>query len=475
MKMNKKITAVILCFVLMLINSTFLFSNIFAETTTRVEVSDVDSSEQPSSSSEAVSQSQPEQQPPTKPQDQPVSSTEESSSAESKTILATSEQPTSQEGQSDTDISSRKKSSNTSSRKEIKNNEYWSEELEVSLSLSCDWLTNSKAGAIYFLCMGTAGKPAVAKSVNSYIVEVFSKETYETVLNLEYDILNLTFCGYNAANFREKNLVEKLGNYTAFADNDLYSKAYALLAIDSNEYALPTDSLNNRQGLISLLMTHANADGGFEEKEGGQSSVVQTALALTALSNYRTDPVVQEVIDSGLAFISENQQDNGTFLENGTESSIALSKTIVALSSLDIPFKDSRFHPRNAQTLPQILKKYVNVDGGFSSEPMGESDIVATENAILALTSVKKMHNPYVLINELQDSTFDSSSSVADGIQAGHTRTLILVNIGLVAVAAVVIAVYLSGKKTAGKVRECSKDIYVKESPQEPTNEGEQL
>jgi prenyltransferase beta subunit len=303
-------------------------------------------------------------------------------------------------------------SEESSSESPVSANETWTEEKEVTLSLACDWLTSFGQGELYYLCMGAAGIPAPARVVTKYIADVSLTSSFEDVLSLEYTILNATFCGYSAENVLGKNLIDEMGRYEYYDIENANVVSYALLALDSNRYMENGEYANNRATLIDQLLLYQNADGGFGEEVESGSSSVQTALALTALAPYAQEDTIAPVIQKGLQYLQRQQQSDGTFLENGAVSSVAVSKTIIALISLGIPLTDSGFM-KEGETLDQVLMRYVKVDGGFSTALGQSSDNIATENAILAMIALKNQRSPYLLTTRLQ-STVDSAESAVD-------------------------------------------------------------
>lgn len=310
-----------------------------------------------------------------------------------------------------------------SSELPISPNDAWDEEDDVTLSLACDWLTNFGQGELYYLCMGAAGVPAPAKTVTKYIADVSLTASFEDILSLEYTVLNTTFCGYSAENVLGKNLISEIGRYEYYDIENLQTVAYALLALDSNRYMKDGSEANNRTTLIEQLLKYQNTDGGFSAELGGSSSPVQTALALTALSPYAEEKKFFQAVQNGLEYLQLQQRPDGTFLENREVSSVAVSKTITALISLGIPLTDPEFM-KEGETLDQVLMRYVKVDGGFSGVIGQQSDIVATENAILAMIALKNQRNPYLLTTQLEPAG-SSPESGLDGNDKFHSGGLL--------------------------------------------------
>lgn len=297
-----------------------------------------------------------------------------------------------------------------------RNNELWNDEMAVTLTMACDWVRNSDAGDLYFFCMGSAGKPALSKLVNQYITEVYLKQDYPNILNLSYDVLNVTFCGYNAENIYGKNIIQNITEYMDYDKEDLYVNAYSLLAVDSNQYEISSIAKNSRKNMITRILNFQNTDGGFGNYVGNSSSVVQTALAISALSPYRDQEEVASALNRAMTYLQNNQEANGSFYENGKPSTSAVAKVIVALNCMGISIDDPRF-VKNGENLSQVLLRYVSLDGGFQEGEQEGSDVGATENAILALTSIKNGRSPYRLTDLLVD---DSSEDVSEEEKKVH-------------------------------------------------------
>lgn len=291
--------------------------------------------------------------------------------------------------------------------------EGWSNELSITLSDACDWLSDTDDDMLLQFCLGSAGKTAPPGTVN-HLVQKIAKTDPDSMdlCTLSYNILNVTFSGYHAANVMGVNLIDQLTMRSDFTATDLYPIAYGLLSLSSNPYEVTSILKNSPSRLVERLLQYQNSDGGFRSSYlKADSSAVQTGLALAALANYRDQEGVNSSIRRGLAYLSANQQWDGSFLENNVSSSLAVSKTIVALKALGIPLNDPRF-VKNDETLIGVLLRYVRVDGGFSLVLDEDSDVSATENAILALAAIKKTKSPYLMDTPLAESTYVEEAPV---------------------------------------------------------------
>lgn len=321
--------------------------------------------------------------------------------------------------------------------------EGWSNELSITLSEACDWLSDSEDDSLLQFCLGAAGKTAPAGIVNQLIRRITQMDMEALDLYaLPYDILNITFSGYHAANVMGVNLVDAIKQIN-YDGAELHPVAYALLALDSNPYEVSSVVRNSPQSLVERLLHYQNSDGGFRASFGQtNSSVVQTALALAALAPHTDLEGVHVVVQRALWFLADQQQADGGYLENGVSSILPVAKVIVALKALDISIYDERF-TKNDETLIDVLLRYVRVDGGFSLILDESSQFSATENAILALAAIKKSKSPYIMDTPLAESTYTETKPVVLEEAALGFDWTIPVFFGLYILLALLLGLYL--------------------------------
>lgn len=144
------------------------------------------------------------------------------------------------------------------------------------------------------------------------------------------------------------------------------------------------------------------ADGGWA-LSGQTADPDATAMALQALSFYRKDKSVGAMIDRGLACLSTLQLENGGFAAWGASGSESIAQTIMALCMLDMDLTDPRF-VKNGSTLLDALLTYRLSDGSFRHTPDGKYDIMATEQAMLALEALRRREEGLPNIYQLTDT-----------------------------------------------------------------------
>ena len=205
-------------------------------------------------------------------------------------------------------------------------------------------------------------------------------------------ILALTALGRDVTNVGGYNLLAGLSDleYVKYQGNN--GPIWALLALNSGNYPVPSGGTTTRQALIDEILSVQTSDGGWAIS-GDRADSDMTGMALTALAPYYTkDLKVQEAIDKAVARLSEMQDEDGGYSTSydGTTkiaTSESISQVVTALSALGINADtDPRFVKNGNSVIDALLRYYVN-GGGFKHVMDGELDGMATEQAYYALTA----------------------------------------------------------------------------------------
>jgi len=278
----------------------------------------------------------------------------------------------------------------------------WTETDNEVLNSATDWMNqNGKDSSFYLISLGIAGKTADSQKVNSYTEDVIKKVKLESSADYAKAVLSLTFCGFDADSDKYSKLITKLSTYENIFSIGVFGGINTLNAYDCNKYDVAENSMNSRKRLVESILVYQNSDGGFSINISGESDIDTTAMAITALSTYREQPEVQTSIDRAIEFLLANQTENGGFGYKQNENCESLATVIIALNSIGI--SDDKFI-KNGKTLLDNLNEYRKTDGGFSHIKGEKSTQMPTQQAIIAMSSIKKGGNPYILTNPIAHS-----------------------------------------------------------------------
>lgn len=187
---------------------------------------------------------------------------------------------------------------------------------------------------------------------------------------------------------------------------------FALLTLDTMGYKTPEGAEFDRERILDEIVSSQNTDGGFSLSKG-ESDIDITAMALQAIAPYYNDfsrDDVRKSADKAVEYLSGKQDSSGTF-----GSAEADSQVTIALCSLGIdPEADSRF-VKNSDLLTALLS-YQNSDGGFSHEKGGDSDELATGQALCALAVQKRYELTMRRIYDMREELSVLQREKLDGI-----------------------------------------------------------
>jgi len=191
-------------------------------------------------------------------------------------------------------------------------------------------------------------------------------------------IIALNTIEKDAQNVAGYNLLEKIFDYDKVINQGVNGVAYALMALNTGNYS--SDDIEER--LLEYIKENELENGGFSL---GQENVDPdiTAMVLQGLSQYKDDESIKTIIDRALSKLSSLQNEEGGYNTNSSES---ISQVISALRNLDIDIEsDSRFI-KNGNTLLDALRKFYDENtGAFRHVIEGEINLMATEQALIAI------------------------------------------------------------------------------------------
>ena len=176
---------------------------------------------------------------------------------------------------------------------------------------------------------------------------------------------------------------------------------FGLIALDSARFAVPEDAVYTRAAILQALVAAQEPEGGFGLTVGN-SDVDLTAMTLQALAPYQNSTVtytgtsgesvtIREVVRRALAWLSDQQTAEGDFISWDAANLESTAQVIIALCSLGVdPATDARF-VKNGISAVDGLMRYRLDDGTFRHILTDGSDVMATEQALLAQEAMERL------------------------------------------------------------------------------------
>jgi hypothetical protein len=215
-------------------------------------------------------------------------------------------------------------------------------------------------------------------------------------------ILSLTAAGYDPREVGGYDLTLALGDFEKTVWQGVNGPIWALLALDSNNYAIPLNpeasTPATRELYVAEILRRQLADGGWNLTAGTNgpvnpqetSNADLTGMALQALAKYQEQPVVKAATDKALLYLSQTQDATGGYAYGGDISSESVVQVLVGLTELGLAVDDPRF-VKNGQTLVDNILSFKNADGSFSHTGYGDGNSqMSTEQALYGLAAARR-------------------------------------------------------------------------------------
>ncbi|MDR4946878.1 DUF4430 domain-containing protein [Neobacillus cucumis] len=283
------------------------------------------------------------------------------------------------------------------------------DDLQSAINSSSTYVLKNDIGEWQVIALKKAGKTIPENYLAGVQSVVKEKQgRFSKITDTERYAIGILAAGGNPTNVAGYNLMEAIynGNVTKQGLNGV---AYALIALDSANFSVPTTAQWTKQKLVSYLIEKQNQDGGWAWDESATSDIDTTAMILTALAPYKDQAGVKEKVNVAVNYLSSQYQ------ASKIDNSSTAAQVIIALSALGTDANSEDFMKDNSG-LVQYLLTYQNKDGGFDWQGGDESDAFTTAQAFQALVA-------YQLFTEGKGSlyhfTLTASTPVAETPVAG--------------------------------------------------------
>lgn len=290
------------------------------------------------------------------------------------------------------------------------------EQAEEVIQTSAAYLKNSASPAVgsewTVIALARSGVGLSEEYLDNYFqsAEQYVKERKGILHERKYTeysrmILALTAIGKNPTGIGGYNLLVPLSDFEKTIRQGANGAVFALLALDSVDYKIPLSEAGNiqatREEYLKTILEAQLSNGGFSFS--GEADVDFTAMALQALAPYRQEEKVEDAVQRALQFLSQEQSNMGGFVSMGVENCESTAQVLTALSTLRIPVEDERFTKNGVTVLDNLLTFY-REDGSFSHISSDtEGTLMATEQAVCALTAYQRMKNGLPGVYDMTD------------------------------------------------------------------------
>ncbi|SNS16271.1 Prenyltransferase and squalene oxidase repeat-containing protein [Anaerovirgula multivorans] len=297
--------------------------------------------------------------------------------------------------------------------------------------------SNSYDGMLDWPILGLA---AMSKNVSSFINkrenQIRKGELFTADRSTDYQrsIVGAVAAGKDPRSFGGYNLVNevktsqlangKFGDSIAKGGSNLVNAhVWGIISLYTAGETIP-----NRDKALKWLVDNQNADGGFSIDTRVKSSDIDMTgmvlIAFGALGETKDHAAVKKAIQ----YLKNQQGDKGDFTGWGGSSSESLSQVIQGLMMLGIDPGGSEWSKKDGDLVTALLA-YRKKDGSFSHALNGDSNTMATYQALIALgdyyrgeSIYKKLRRENLRFSDVPQSHFAASAIkklVAEGVLKG--------------------------------------------------------
>lgn len=219
-------------------------------------------------------------------------------------------------------------------------------------------------------------------------------------------IIALSAIGKDATDVAGYNLIEPLADYDFVTWQGLNGPVFALIALDTYSYEIPTASddatQTTREELVNYILKSQLENGGWTFF-GSTADPDMTGMAIQALAPYyNKNADVKSAVDKALDVLSASQQDNGGFASWGSVNVESCAQVLTALASLGIDADTDERFIKNGNTIVDAIMEF-SVENGFAHVKDSGYNQMATEQAYYALVSYKRVKNGKTSLYDMSD------------------------------------------------------------------------
>ncbi len=257
-----------------------------------------------------------------------------------------------------------------------------SEDLKAAVNSSSDYVLKNEIGDWQVIALKQAGKEIPSNYLNDIKAIIKEKQgNFSKITDTERYALGILAAGGNPTNVEGYDLIKSIYNGKV-TKQGLNGVAYALIALESANFNIPSSAQWTKEKLITYLTERQNSDGGWAWDESSTSDIDTTGMIVTALAPFKDQAAVQKSVEAAVSYLSSQYQ------ASKIDNSSTAAQVIIALSAVGIDANSDDFSKENSG-LVQFLLTFQNKDGGFDWQGGDVSDTFSTAQGFQALVAYK--------------------------------------------------------------------------------------
>lgn len=227
-------------------------------------------------------------------------------------------------------------------------------------------------------------------------------------------IIALKAIGEDPENFQKQNLIKRV--YDTAAESSVTGYAYDLIALNTDDYEIPSDAPNTPAKIAAKLVDAELPDGGWSWSSSAKNSDVDsTGMVLTALGTYQDkhDKDVNTAIRDGIKYLKAAEKENASF-DNYGINSCTTAQAIIGLVSVGVDPTTGDFVKKGTNPISALSTYKDSKNGGYKWKTTSESsDSFSTEQVFQALVAYDLFLKGDTLYNFRNISRSDAGSTGA--------------------------------------------------------------
>lgn len=201
-------------------------------------------------------------------------------------------------------------------------------------------------------------------------------------------VLAVSALGLDPRDIAGYNILAPLSDFDAVVKQGINGPIWALLAVDSREYPCTA-----RDRYVEEILRRELPGGGWNMEGTGIADPDITAMALTALSRYRSDREVRFSVMRAESALRLLQEKDGGFSSCGVENAESCAQVVIAICSLG-QNPSGKYFVKDGKSAVDNLLTYELSDGSFLHvKERPEADAIATDQGKLALAALWRREN----------------------------------------------------------------------------------